>query len=92
MTAGFQVFNSDGSLQFDTSTRTFRPVMSFSTGTSNGSKTIANLTDAGTPEVFMLGKLNGGEPAITISGNTVSWAFDSSNGSNSSVLLFVMVH
>lgn len=92
MPAGFQVFNADGSLQFDTSNRLFRSFITIVTGTSNGSQNVPGLSAAGTPVVIVLGAGTATQtrPKVSVSGDTVSWTF--SGGSPASSTLIVLVN
>lgn len=75
MGVGIEVYNADGSLQFDIGSRLFR-VLSFQTvaGTS-GSVTIPGATAQGTivPMGMVTASTDGVAPAMSVSGNTVSW-------------------
>lgn len=76
MAAGFQVFNADGSLQFDLGTRLFRTLTVETTAGSAGSVTIPGASSQGT--IRAVGMLtDAGDdappPSISISGDTVSW-------------------
>lgn len=91
-TARFAVYNADGSLQFDSSSRLLRAIAVIATNGVSGSQTIANLTGAGTPVPVLLGSINptGADcPTVTISGNTVSWVFSGNAFPN--ILIAVMV-
>jgi hypothetical protein len=92
MPNGFQLFNADGSLQFDSSNRLGRFVDSFTTTAVNGSRVVAGMQAAGAPIAMIVSQLNGSEPVITFSGDTVYWAFDSSNTDNQPVAVIVVVH
>ena len=74
MTAGFQVWDSDGSLQIDVATRMFRGISLLSIGTGPGSATVS--TGGGTLLAYVKGIPNTSLPerTISISGNTVSWS------------------
>ena len=76
MAHGFQVFNADGSLQFDLSSRLFR-VLTVSVTTANGS-----VTDPRIASGEMVIAVNGSRtdrkaPVVIRSGNTVSWDYSS---------------
>lgn len=76
MPAGIEVYNADGTLQFDITNRLFR-TLSFQTGTgSAGSVTIPGASTQGTIRVAATLTDAGDDaapPPVTISGNTVSW-------------------
>lgn len=94
MPQGFQVFNADGSLQFDSSMRLMRTIAAIATNGTSGSQTIPGLSTAGTPVPVILGTINptGSDcPAVTISGNTVSWTYGAGNGSAPNIIIAVMV-
>lgn len=95
-TARFAVYNADGSLQFDSSSRLLRTVAVINTQGANGSQTITGLTGVGTPTVVVTGLLNptgADAPNITISGNTISWTFNGSGAfpPGPAVMLLIMV-
>lgn len=87
MPVGLQTFDENGEVNFDSSATTTKILGSFSTGTSNGSKTIS-VTDG----YKLWAVLSGNEPIsvssgvmyyfpeITINGNTISWNFDAGSG------------
>jgi hypothetical protein len=78
MPAGLQIFNADGSLQFDTTKRVMRFLTVVATGTSNGSATVSGLNQ-GTP-IAVVGtgsESNNNSPNVTFSGDTVSWDWGS---------------
>lgn len=76
MAQGIQVFNADGSLQFDTGNRLFRILTVADAGaTDTGS---VNVNPQGSVEVVALPKdsnANLPPPTITVSGGTVSWDY-----------------
>ncbi len=81
MTSGVKVWNEDGSLQFDSSSRLFLTLDEFDTGTAGGSRTFSNpglgivttsQNDGGTEGVST-------PPTVTVSGNTVSWTTSSAS-------------
>lgn len=90
MAAGLQVFNADGSLQFDGSTRITRLLGVIGVG-GNGSFSHAGLS-TGTPfavfQSYGIG-INSTMPAFNFSGNTFSWSF---NGPTSSGYFVVGVY
>lgn len=78
MPNGIQVFNADGSLQFDMTSRLFRTLGEISIPANTaGSQAVAGLTAAGTPAVLVeLGTDSDNAdapPAVTRSGDTISW-------------------
>lgn len=80
MAFGFQVFNADGSLQFDLSNRLFRTLTSVQTGTSGGSVTIPP-DHGGTVVAVVTPSSNAGQAAkATVAGGSVSWDFTAPQG------------
>lgn len=76
MPVGFQVFNPDGTLQFDTSNFLYRIQLVLKTGTVAGSAAIpAGVGNAVVTVVEDGGTMDGFAPQATISGGTVSWDF-----------------
>lgn len=78
MAAGIQVFNPDGSLQFDVGSRTARILtVAMVGGQVSGSVTNSGLSNGDA----LVGVINSDEdkvtPIITRSGNTVSWDYSS---------------
>ena len=76
MPAGIQVFNADGSLQFDISSRLFRTLTLQTTAGSAGSVTIAGASSRGTIAVAAMVTDASDEalqPSISVSGDTVAW-------------------
>lgn len=78
MAHGLQVFNADGTLQFDTTNRLMRTLTSVVTGTSNGSATFSG-ADQGTATAIVRSPAAGMSvaPSVSVSGNTVSWSYGS---------------
>ena len=77
MAAGIEVYKADGTLLFDSSSRLGRFVMSFNTGTSNGSQPIpAGVTGEVVPIIsnVPLGKAS---PGVSVSGGSVVWYWGS---------------
>lgn len=78
--ARIQIFNADGTLQFDTSNRLLRLASTVQTGTSNGSASVSALSQGA--GVAVAGQTTGGglgggvQPDVSVSGNTVSWSWD----------------
>lgn len=90
MPQGLQVFNADGSLQFDLTSRLMRTLVGITTGTSNGSLGVPALVQ-GTALIAMdVSGTNADPPTVTVAGTTVSWDFGSST-TKQSVNLRVMV-
>jgi hypothetical protein len=84
MPQGLQVFNSSGVLIVDMTDRLTRTIGEIDTGVSNGSF-IDPYLSTGTPWFFTLPSFDGfsvvdAPCSITISGNTISWIFDLSDG------------
>lgn len=72
--AGFQVWNADGTLQFDTTNRLFRTWIEVESGTSDGSSATVP-SGLGIVVVTVIEKVRGVPPNVSVSGNTVSWNF-----------------
>lgn len=75
MGVGIEVYNPDGSLQFDIGSRLFRTLNVTNTSTA-GSITISGATAQGTVVAAVVPVTEadgGGPPVVTVSGNTVSW-------------------
>ena len=75
MAAGLQVYNADGSLQFDLGSRLFR-VLTVAMVSANGSVTDSRIATGD----LVIG-VNGSDterkpPVVSRSGNTVSWNYD----------------
>lgn len=76
MPAGIQVFNADGTVQLDMSTRLFRTLAVTATTSSSGSTVVPGLSTAGTPVAIIAtgADAGGGDTKeVTFSGDTVSW-------------------
>lgn len=76
MGVGIEVYNADGSLQFDLGSRLFRSLTVQTSGGAAGSVTIPGASSQGT--IRAVGVLTGTAdddrpPAISVSGDTVSW-------------------
>lgn len=78
MGIGIEVFNSNGTLQFDTSAKVARLVSPFNTGTVDGSVAIpSNVTANAVTPVITFATLGRATPAISRSGNNIVWTFGS---------------
>lgn len=75
MAQGFQVFNADGTLQFDTSNRLYRTLTQVASGTADGAVTVADATQGTVVGVALDVPLTGTTPVVAASGATVSWSF-----------------
>ena len=76
MAAGLQIFNPDGSLQFDSTDRLFR-LLTTAVAFDNGSVSAPGLTE-GTPVVqVVVTDATRRAPAVTVSGTTVTWDYGS---------------
>lgn len=77
MASGIQVFNADGTLQFDSNDRLLRSLTVVASGLDDGSVTVSGATSQGT---VVATNLNNPEnqvtPKVAVSGNTVSWTFE----------------
>jgi hypothetical protein len=89
MPAGLQVFNPDGSLQFDSSRRTYRVLTQMDLGATNsGSTSIAGVTPgASVRAVATPTSQTGQAPTIGVSGNSISWDYRGQTRQNQHVLL-----
>jgi hypothetical protein len=89
---GIQVFNPDGSLQFDAGNRLPRIVAVTNTGTTSGSVSVPAISQ-GTPIAIAAPAVSdgGASPAVSISGSTVSWNWSGISGAEDNVLS-VMVY
>lgn len=81
MPAGLQVFNADGSLQFDSTGRIFRILARFSSGTSNGSQSVSGVTPANAI-AFISAAAIGYWPTVTVNTGSVSWTFPPEGATN----------
>lgn len=78
MGIGLEVFNANGTLQFDTSAKVTRLVSPFNTGTVDGSIAIpGNVTANAVTPVITSATLGRATPAIGRSGNNIVWSFGS---------------
>ena len=80
MTTGLQVFDANGNITLDATKRIGKIVAYFESGTTNSSKVVPELQDAGTPFFFITSDAdyfteNFVYPDIEITGTTVSWKF-----------------
>jgi len=80
MAAGLQIFDASGNLVLDGTRRIGKIVSTFASGVANSSRVIPGLSDSGTPFHYITTDADYfsehiAYPDITISGNTVSWAF-----------------
>lgn len=74
MAVGFQVFNANGSLQFDTTNRLYRVIDQSTISGAAGSKTISGLSSQGTVVPVFTSDDEDDQPrSVSVSGNTVSW-------------------
>lgn len=75
MPQGIQVFNADGSLQFDTTNRLFRTLTIVDTGTADGYVDVP--TNQGTISPVLVDSANGPQPDVTVVGGRVTWSWGS---------------
>lgn len=74
MGIGIQVWNADGTLQFDSSNRLFRTLTIVSTGTDGGFVDVP--TDQGTISPVFVDESNSGpQPEVIVSGGRVTWGW-----------------
>lgn len=76
MGVGIEVYNADGSLQFDLGSRLFRTLTVQTAAGSAGSVTITGASSQGTIRVESVLTDTGDDarpPAVSVSGDTVSW-------------------
>lgn len=92
MAHGFQVFNADGSLQFDTSNRLFRTLTSVTTGTSNGSVAIPANPGGQVVAVVTPSSDTGQAARPTVSGNNVTWNFSAPTDQRANGTLSLVVY
>lgn len=89
---GLQVFNADGSLQFDLSNRLFRTLTSVQTGTSGGSVAIPP-NPGGQVVAVVTPNSNSGQAAKpTVGGGSVSWDFDAPSGNRADGTLTLVAY
>lgn len=82
MPVGLQLWDEDGNLILDATTRLGRVYETFSSGTANGTRTFSALLDGGEPFFFVednsadlpLAQLYA-YPNVSINGGVVSWSF-----------------
>lgn len=78
MPAGIQVFNEDGSLQFNSEGYSLaRGLSSVSIGTVNGSQALPAGGSGTYHPMVIFAQAGRAVPSMTISGNTFSWDFGS---------------
>ena len=78
MGQGIEIFNPDGSRQFSIGDRVVRMLRVQSTGTSNGSVSVAAAASKGTLVPVVAPKTTTGiPPTAAVSGGTLSWDFGS---------------
>lgn len=92
MARGLQVFNADGSLQFDTGNRLFRTLTSVLTGTTGGSIPIPpNAGGTVIPQVTP--SSDSGQAAhATVSGGNITWGFTAPPANRTDGTLNVLVY
>lgn len=72
---GIQVFNPDGSLQFDVANRLYRRLTFVNTGTNDGAIAVSAATQGTVVAAEVTEASAGVTPRVTSSGTTVSWSF-----------------
>ena len=76
MAHGLQIFNADGSLQFDATNRLMRTLTSVVTGTEDGSATFGG-AGQGAATAIIRSPAAGMSvaPRVSVSGDTLSWTY-----------------
>ena len=92
MAAGLQVFNANGTLQFDTTNRLFRTLASVQSGVANGSVAIPSNPGGTVVAVVSPNSTDGKAPNITVSGSSVSWNFATGAGARSNSTISVVAY
>lgn len=77
MPAGIEVYKADGALLFDSSSRLGRFVMSFNTGTSNGSQPIPAGTTGEVVPIVRAVPPGKASPGMAVSGGSIIWDWGS---------------
>lgn len=72
MPHGIEVYNADGSLQFDIGNRLMMTLADVDMGTANGSVTVPDLSLGGALIVVNASTV---PPNVSVSGNVVSWDY-----------------
>lgn len=85
MPAGFQVWNADGTLQFDTTNRLFRSLTLIDTAATNGSTTVS--ATAGVLVQQQPTDVAKVQPDVVRTGSTVSWTFPAGTRDNTRLLV-----
>lgn len=73
MPQGIQVFNADGSLQFEFSDRVVRVLTVQSVGTANGSVSNSEITTSGTSAGIIKNDPGKRAPNVTVNNGSVAW-------------------
>lgn len=90
MSYGIQVFNADGTLQFDAGNRLFRTLTSVQTGVTSGSVPIPP-NPGGDVVAIVTPQSNSGQAAKpSIAGGSVTWDFDAPAPQRSDGVLLVV--
>lgn len=89
MPAGIQIWNADGTLQFDTTNRLFRVLTTADIGgADSGSATVSNVQ--GTLAVVAVPSGAGTvPPTVTVSGNRVNWNYGGQASRQATHLVFM---
>lgn len=92
MAAGIQIFNPDGSLQFDGGNRLYR-LLTVADATGNGSVNVPALSE-GTPMVSVaVTDQNKVAPEVSVTGTQVSWTYSGSSSSwDTDSMIYVAVY
>lgn len=92
MTAGFRVYNSDGTVAFDTGNRVFRLLTVADANAINGSVSV----DSNGGEIIAVSVPNTyadrESPNISVSGGTVSWSYSAPSSNREPSRVIVMAY
>lgn len=92
MTAGFRVYNADGSIAFDTGNRVFRLLTVADANAVNGSVSVdsngGEIVAVAIPNTFA----DKETPSVSVSGGTVSWSYSSSPANRESSQVIIMAY
>lgn len=92
MAHGIQVFNADGSLQFDSSNRLFRELLSLQSGTVGGNATVPGADTGSLVAVVAPGSDDLAPPVVTVSGASVTWSHTAPAGQRDDSTIRVLAY